>query len=383
MHIGLIAQGGAGWAGGSEYIRNLAHAICGADGNARVTLFCSEAQRAEWDAHAALFATIRGVPHRKNTGFLSRFSAPNRAFLEAVRASGIEFLYPFTYDNHYNLGLKFPLGAIPCKWAGWIPDFQHRHLPALFTEKEIARRDRGIHQLVDEAPAVVLSSESAAADFREFCPAHAKSARVLTFATFPQTDWYEPFTSEDLRWLPERFFVACNQFWAHKNHATIFRALEQLAARNIRPIVICTGALVDFRQPDYADGILQQIHRGGIGAQVMILGLVPRRLQIELIRRSLAVIQPSKFEGWSTVVEDARVLGKVTLLSEIAVHKEQNPPGARFFQADDTSALAILLEDGWATLPAGPDPIHEAAARRRADARIVEVGRRFLNTACQ
>lgn len=378
MHIGLIAQGGAGWAGGTEYIRNLARAIRAADSATRVTLFCGEPQRADWEAHASLFDAIGAVPVRKRSGFLSRFSAQNRAFHDAVRASGAEFLYPFTYDNHYNLGLKFPLGELPCKWAGWIPDFQHRHLPALFSEKEIARRDRGIQQLVDEARTVVLSSESASVDFRSFYPARAKAAAVLTFATFPQADWYEPFTGEDLRWLPERFFVVCNQFWAHKNHSIIFQALAELAARGIRPAIICTGALVDYRKPDYADGILQQIHRAGLGAQVMLLGMVPRRLQIELIRRSLAVVQPSKFEGWSTVVEDARVLGKPTLLSDLAVHKEQNPPDARFFNPDDSAALANLLENAWTGLSPGPDASAEAAARGRADARIVEVGQRFL-----
>ncbi len=175
--------------------------------------------------------------------------------------------------------------------------------------------------------------------------------------------------------------MVCNQFWAHKNHGVIFQALADLAARGIRPSIVCTGALVDYRKPDYADGILQQIHRAGLGAQVMLLGMVPRRLQIELIRRSLAVVQPSKFEGWSTVVEDARVLGKLTILSDLAVHKEQNPPGARFFNSDDSGALAKLIEAAWIELSPGPDASAEASARVRADARIIEVGQCFLDSA--
>src|SRR6478609_4655300 len=102
MNVGLIAQGGSGWAGGSEYIRNLARAIRATDEPARITLFCGEPQRAEWDAHAANFDEIVSVPVRKAGGLLARFQRPNRAFISAVRGRQPDFLYPFTYDNQYN-----------------------------------------------------------------------------------------------------------------------------------------------------------------------------------------------------------------------------------------------------------------------------------------
>ena len=381
MHIGLIAQGGAGWAGGSEYIRNLARAVRATGEQAKITLFCGEPQRTEWEPHAALFDATAPVPVRKARGLLERFRAKNRDFRNAVRSSGVEFLYPFTYDNQYNVGVSLPVGEMGCRWAAWIPDFQHRHLPQLFTEKEIAKRDRGIAAVAGEAPRVVLSSESAAVDFRAFYPQQSAKAAVLRFATFPDANWYEPFSGEDLSWLPQRYFVICNQFWSHKNHGLVFKALEILAARGLRPNIVCTGALVDFRQPDYTDRLLQQLHRAGLGAQVMLLGLVPRRLQIEIIRRSLAVVQPSLFEGWSTVVEDARVLGKPTLLSDLAVHLEQNPPGAKFFPRTDAEALANALGEAWAEMMPGPNPASEAAAQATANARIAEVGRTFLQVA--
>jgi glycosyltransferase involved in cell wall biosynthesis len=201
---------------------------------------------------------------------------------------------------------------------------------------------------------------------------------VLSFGTFPNADWYGDFRDEDLSWLPSRYFVICNQFWSHKNHALVVRALEILAKRDLRPVVVCTGALVDFRQPDCAERLLQQMHRAGVSSQVVLLGLVPRRLQVEIIRRSLAVVQPSLFEGWSTVVEDARVLGKPSMLSDLDVHREQNPPGANFFARDDANALAAVMESAWAQLNPGPDRDAEARARQRGEARIAEIGNRLL-----
>lgn len=381
-HIGLIAQGGAGWAGGVEYVKNLLRAVGAAGGDECVlSLICSGAALPEWQAQIDHAHHLIALSKPARRSLLDRFCAPNRHFISPVKAAGIDFLYPLTYDNAYNVGLSFPLGERigPARWAGWIPDFQHRHLPHLFSEKEIAKRERGIAQLVREAPRVVLSSASAAEDFRRFFPSDAHKAEVLTFATFPHADWYEDGTcAEDLSWLPERFFLVSNQFWKHKNHLAVFEALRLLRGRGIRPVVVCTGQLHDFRDPDYANTILQAVHRFGIASQVLLLGLAARRTQIELMRRCLAVVQPSLFEGWSTVVEDARALGKACILSDLDVHREQNPSGARFFARDSTDALAEQMAEAWEMLRPGPDREAESSARQRAEERIAEVGRSFL-----
>ena len=44
--------------------------------------------------------------------------------------------------------------------------------------------------------------------------------------------------------------------------------------------------------------------------QTLLLGLIPRRYQVEVFRNSTAIVQPSKFEGWSTIVEDTRAIGR-------------------------------------------------------------------------
>ena len=40
---------------------------------------------------------------------------------------------------------------------------------------------------------------------------------------------------------------------------------------------------------------------------------------------SVAVINPSEFEGRSSTVEQAKSLGKQVILSNIKIHKEQKP----------------------------------------------------------
>ena len=115
--------------------------------------------------------------------------------------------------------------------------------------------------------------------------------------------------------------------------------------------------------------------------QVQLLGLVSRERLVSLMRRALAVIQPSLFEGWSTVVEDARALGRPCLLSDLPVHREQNPPGARFFPPESAEALAGLIAELWEHGTPGPDLEAEAAARETARAQQLAFGREFLELA--
>ena len=62
-----------------------------------------------------------------------------------------------------------------------------------------------------------------------------------------------------------------------------------------------------------------------------------------LMRASLAVINPSKFEGWSTTVEEAKYSGKKIILSNLPVHNEQCPPDSIFVDINDIEAMSDAI----------------------------------------
>ena len=97
------------------------------------------------------------------------------------------------------------------------------------------------------------------------------------------------------------------------------------------------------------------------------------------MRQSLAMLQPSLFEGWSTPVEEAKSLGKSIVLSNIPVHVEQSPPGVRYFDPTDAAALAVCLVEVHETQQPGPDAELEAAARDALPLRTREYGEVFMN----
>jgi len=120
--------------------------------------------------------------------------------------------------------------------------------------------------------------------------------------------------------------------------------------------VVMTGLPSDHRDPANRNfsALLQAIAAAGLNSQITILGLAPYTDLINLMRTAALIIQPSRFEGWSTVVQDAIALGRPLLCSDIAVHREQAPKALGFFGTDRAEVLSELLAAYWNDLAPGP-----------------------------
>jgi hypothetical protein len=79
--------------------------------------------------------------------------------------------------------------------------------------------------------------------------------------------------------------------------------------------------------------------------QVKFLGFIDRAEQLLILKNSIAVIQPSLFEGWSTVVEDCKAQNHNIILSSLPVHKEQISEGAIFFNPYEPQDLANSIRN--------------------------------------
>jgi len=92
---------------------------------------------------------------------------------------------------------------------------------------------------------------------------------------------------------------------------------------------------------------LAELHRiideNGLHDQISLLGIIPRGDQINLMRWSQAVLQPSLFEGWSTVIEDAISLQVPVIAADLPVNMEQLKEHGSYFRAHDADQLADLL----------------------------------------
>jgi glycosyltransferase involved in cell wall biosynthesis len=262
--------------------------------------------------------------------------------------------------------------------ATWLPDFQHLHYPELFTKEDLDFRARAYPNVARKSRLVILSSNCALEDLRTIAPDAVSKARILSFVAQIDHSALEENVETAIEYfhLPNKFFFLPNQFWQHKNHRTVIQALSLACRENHEITIVCSGSTYDHRNPMYFDTILNDIATLDLQTNVRILGRIPRQNFYKLMRQSLAVIQPSLFEGWSTTVEEAKSLGKQLILSDIPVHREQNPPAALYFHPKKPEELAQHLLKLFQEKSGGPDFELEKQARLSLPARTEE----FANT---
>ncbi len=282
-------------------------------------------------------------------------------------------------DVLYPGGFSPELDALPVAKLYWITDFQHAHLPHLFSPEELARRQSGMARIAAQEGLLVLSSQAALKDFHTLFPQATVRPRVWSFCSQLHLPENAPVDPVEEYGFPRKYLYLPNQFWAHKDHLTAFKALAELRRRGLALPLVCTGLERDPRQPDHMARVRDFVTANGLAEQVRFLGMVPREHQVEIFRRAAAVLQPSRFEGWSTVVEDTKAVGRPLIVSDIDVHREQTEGLAvSFFRVGDWEDLADVLERVWPTLAPGPDHTAEAAAQVRMERRQLEAGRQFL-----
>jgi len=381
MQIGIPYMGSKRWTAGHVYSANLIAALKSLPPEDRpeLTVFLgprrsrNEARNHRDSCEVATYGCRdAGRWYSALAGGLISLSKGGSPFglARVARNRKIDVLFPMTLS----ISPRFPT-----PWMGWVADYQCMHFPEFWARSDAAFR-RNIEALSRTAPFLVVSSEAAKRDAQNFFDRSTDIA-TLPFALLPTKEWYarDPISVARRFGLPERFVVFPSQFWKHKDHETLIRAMLILKARGRRDLtlVLC-GLPKDTRDAAYGKRVLRLIGDSGLGEQIRVLGYIPRADVIALMRRAVGIVQPSRFEGWSALVEEARSLGKPLVVSDLPVHREQDPPRARFFPAGDAAALAGALAELWETGRSGPDQEVEESARKDATERGAAFGRRFI-----
>jgi len=378
LRIGIPLAGGAGWHGGITYIASL---IAGFQ-----TLPVSEAPELfilidsyhskDFPLFSDSFREVSGIILIGNEIKKDDLDVdlPVIAVADLLESSKyIDYMFPINFD-------ALPGYAFSC----WIPDLQHKTYPEFFKSDDIAARESKLNYVLENSKSIIVSSESVRNDILRNYEFKGKIDVIHFYSRFDMnalasSDFsvYKEFA------LPKKYFICCNQFWAHKNHETLFKALSLV---DDKVHVVFTGAKKDYRNEGFYNYLEKLIDHLKIRNKITILGFIPREQQLHLIRNAVAVIQPSLFEGWSTVLEDARIFNKEVICSNIDVHKEQNLSTAHYFDPLSTAELAHLINEAAENFKPVPDAEGEKAAEilvrnyQKFEARkLLEIAQRVVN----
>lgn len=309
-------------------------------------------------ARVAVLGGAGGVPEpRRLRRTLRRLPVPLARLVPdaaSLRALGADLLFsPLQSAAFHEPGLPHVAVAY---------DLQELAHPGNFPAAELRRRAAFRADLL-RCDRVVAISEATRADL--VARAGLRAERVAVAPPCGPSE-RRPLADGDLRarlaslGIPPGSYALCPaNYWPHKNHERLLRALAAVPV-SVEPLrlVLC-GALEEGRRS--AEALAAEL---GLSVRVLALGYQEEDAMTALLQGARFVVLPSLFEGFGIPLLEAFRLGVPVAGSDLPAHREVAGDAALLFDPRDEGAIAAAL----ARL-AGDAPLRdELAARGRARA---------------
>ncbi|PQJ73326.1 glycosyltransferase [Polaribacter butkevichii] len=347
IKVGIIYSYNENWIGGTYYYQNLIQSLNLLSDNKKPELVILSSNTTSFDSIKTLnypFVTYKNL-------------SDNRlSFFERGRNKILRIFFPRsvipTKKINFGIDVLFHASEVQIpntikKHLYWVPDFQEVHLPHLFSKEYLAFRKKSQQELLSSDKHVLFSSKDACTDFEKLYPFAKTKKHVVNFSVF-----HPDFSGVNLEQLKEKFkledipyFFSPNQFWKHKNHIVVLNALKKIKEDyNFNFQILFSGKELDPRNPNYFNELKDFVEKNKLQKQVKFLGFIDRKEQLCLMKNTLAVIQPSLFEGWSSVVEDAKAMNQNLIVSSLKVHKEQLGDKGYYFSPKSEDELIVKMK---------------------------------------
>ena len=340
--LGLIFNFNPKWMGGIIYLLNISRILNFLDEKDKPQLFVF------YPPGLKKFVDEIDYPHTEKIEW--NFPTITNGFIQSKLRGKNMFVHELI--DQYQLDGVFPMHDFPvkskqkAKQVCWYADLQHKYYPEFFKKRKIFERDLRIRYILKNAKHLVVSSQAVKDDFLKFYKV-PKSLNIHIYRFVSIVDNLPVITPVELLNkynLPEDYFMISNQFHKHKNHKVVLKSLSLLKRQGAIIHVAMTGKFPDQPDSPYMQELHDLINENNLKSQISFLGLIPRGDQLLLMKNAKAIIQPSLFEGWSTVIEDARSLQVPVIASDLPVNIEQLGEKGKYFSPHDFESLANLIK---------------------------------------
>jgi len=255
---------------------------------------------------------------------------------QVVKNSNIDV---FLYFNTRCLTLDVPYITI-------VWDLQHRlqpYFPEVSIRGEWDRRERDFSVTLQRASIVISGTEAGKAEIERFYQVPPERIKILPHPT-PRFALEAALSNEKevLREynLPEGYLFYPAQFWSHKNHAALLRAIRLLRERYglVFPLVLVGS---DAGNQKY---VMQLTSEFGLSNQVHFLGFVPLEDLVLLYREAFALVYVSLFGPENLPPLEAFALGCPVIASNAPGAREQMGDAALLVDARDEEEIALAIK---------------------------------------
>jgi glycosyltransferase involved in cell wall biosynthesis len=255
---------------------------------------------------------------------------PNRFYIDlfaarALRDSGIDLIVQLN-SHPFGFSTLKPF-VIP------IHDLNHRLLPEFpevgaFGETQL--RDYIFTNICRYATFVLVESELGKAHVLEFYGDHIDADRIRVLPYYPPFRRGGMPAAQELErvsaryGLPRRYFFYPAQFWRHKNHELIVRALRLIADEGKESVaVVLCGDYADYFRASNFKQVMALADELGVRDRIAYLGRVPDEDMPALYRLSGGLVMPTFFGPSNIPPLEAWHFGRPVISSDVPGIRDQ------------------------------------------------------------
>ena len=295
---------------------------------------------------------VAWVGRRLRRGYVGTILFPAREQSEIglwYRKNGLDFIFwtapgPLAFE----CGMPF---VMP------IHDLQHRLQPQFPEVSEAGQwqaRERLYRNAARRATMLIADSTEGRDDILSYYGHLVPPERIaiLPFVPPPHITVADP--DEQVRQvrkkfsLPERYFFYPAQFWPHKNHEGIIRAIGLLRARGRQDIFVVFCGSHDGPAFASTHRVVMRLSADlGVSRQLTTLPYVPDALMPGLYLGSAGLVMPTFFGPTNIPILEAWRLGRPVITSDIRGIRRQAGDAALLVDASSPEDLADAMQRLW------------------------------------
>ena len=233
---------------------------------------------------------------------------------------------------------------VPVQSMAAMHDLMHRY-ESRFPEVSIHNKERdwAYGNISKQAKVLLVDSEIGKQQVIESYQIAPEKIYVLPF--IPPKYIYAKHTPNGLKKryaLPSKFIFYPAQFWEHKNHSGLLKAVALL--KDVIPDLHLV--LVGLKKEGY-QGVCDLAERLRLTRNIQFIGYVPDIDMPEFYRRARAMIMPTFFGPTNIPPLEAIALGCPVAVSDIYGAREQMREAALYFNPSSHQEIAAAIKQLW------------------------------------
>jgi len=286
-----------------------------------------------------------------------------RSIIKVARRCAVFFNIPFPYGSYQtvkdldlDLIVATPAASLVGIYVGLpqivcIHDMMYRFYPDLpeFPLRERIRRNYVYRKSVRSAVFCVVDSMCGKEHVSKFLGLSEERIKIIPFTPAPYIYRYKDMSSRSVNDLlssydlPQDYLFYPAQFWRHKNHEGLLKALYLIKEGHGDSIpVVFAGS-----KRNNHHNVISLINSLGLEKQVQILGYVPDKTIVALYKAARALVFPSLFGPTNIPIAEAMVLGVPVICSGIFGMPEQVGDAGIMFDPLDPADIADKIYKVW------------------------------------